>query len=449
MFGITKESIRDVFKLAMPAVGEMILYMIIWVFDTMMVGKYGGQVTVSAVGLGSEIIYTFINIFIGVGLSVGITSIIARRYGAKKFKEAEAFSDIGFALGIRIAFCVSLVTFLLAKPLYTISGASPEVTKLGVEYMQICSFGIFFNMLMTVLNGIVRGTGNTKPPLVASFIINIVNIGLDAVLIFGLWIFPELGVKGAALATSIAHICGFCFMAWYIKKRSRIKCNFTNIKWDKDKIRELVKLSIPSGLQEGAFSICRLLNTLMIMLLGTIAFSANQITTTIEGLSFMPGYGFAVAATTLVGHKVGEGDLEKAESYAHTSVFLGVLTMGFCAILFLVFPEFIISQFIKKEEIEVIELGAMCLRLAAIEQIPMAISMILAGSLKGAGDTKTPFTVAVISNWVIRLPLMLLFVWYLRMPVTYVWGITAIQWIIDAALMYWLYRKKLVNKVKL
>jgi putative MATE family efflux protein len=339
--------------------------------------------------------------------------------------------------------------FLLARPLYTIAGATPEVTRLGVEYMKICSFGIFFNMLMNVLNGIVRGTGNTKPPLVASLIINIVNIGLDAVLIFGLWIFPELGVKGAALATSIAHICGFCFMVWYIRKKSKIKCNFKNIKWDKAKVRELVKLSIPSGLQEGAFSICRLLNTLMIMLLGTIAFSANQITTTIEGLSFMPGYGFAVAATTLVGHKVGEGDREKAESYAHTSVFLGVVMMGICAVLFLLFPEFIISQFIKKEEIEVIEIGAMCLRLAALEQVSMAISMILAGSLKGAGDTRTPFIVAVISNWLIRLPLMVLFVWYLRKPVTYVWGITAIQWTIDAMLMYWLYRKKLEKNDKI
>jgi putative MATE family efflux protein len=415
----------------------------------MMVGKYGGQVTVSAVGLGSEIIYTFVNMFIGVGLSVGVTSIIARRYGARKYEEAEAFSDIGFAIGIRVAHCVSIMLFLLARPLYTIAGATPEVTRLGVEYMKICSFGIFFDMLMNVLNGIVRGTGNTKPPLVASLIINIVNIGLDAVLIFGLWIFPELGVKGAALATSIAHICGFCFMVWYIRKKSKIKCNFKNIKWDKAKVRELVKLSIPSGLQEGAFSICRLLNTLMIMLLGTIAFSANQITTTIEGLSFMPGYGFAVAATTLVGHKVGEGDREKAESYAHTSVFLGVVMMGICAVLFLLFPEFIISQFIKKEEIEVIEIGAMCLRLAALEQVPMAISMILAGSLKGAGDTRTPFIVAVISNWLIRLPLMVLFVWYLRKPVTYVWGITAIQWTIDAMLMYWLYRKKLEKNDKI
>ncbi|MCT4662659.1 MAG: MATE family efflux transporter [Tissierellales bacterium] len=449
MWGITKSSTKDVFRLALPAVGEMILYMIIWVFDTMMVGKYGGQVTVSAVGLGSEIIYTFVNMFIGVGLSVGVTSIIARRYGARKYEEAEAFSDIGFAIGIRVALCVSIMLFLLARPLYTIAGATPEVTRLGVEYMKICSFGIFFNMLMNVLNGIVRGTGNTKPPLVASLIINIVNIGLDAVLIFGLWIFPELGVKGAALATSIAHICGFCFMVWYIRKRSKIKCNFKNIKWDKAKVRELVKLSIPSGLQEGAFSICRLLNTLMIMLLGTIAFSANQITTTIEGLSFMPGYGFAVAATTLVGHKVGEGDREKAESYAHTSVFLGVVMMGICAVLFLLFPEFIISQFIKKEEIEVIEIGAMCLRLAALEQVPMAISMILAGSLKGAGDTRTPFIVAVISNWLIRLPLMVLFVWYLRKPVTYVWGITAIQWTIDAMLMYWLYRKKLEKNDKI
>lgn len=443
MLHINKESIKDVFKLALPAVGEMILYMIIWVFDTMMVGRYGGQLTVTAVGLGSEIVYTFVNIFIGAGLSIGITSIIARRYGAKKFKEAENFATIGFIIGALIAFLLSVSFFIFAEPILIIAKAEPEVVVLGSQYIKLCSFGIFFSMMMMVFNGIIRGSGNTVPPLIAALIINIVNIGLDVVLIFGYLGFPELGVAGAAIATSIAHVCGFIFIVWYMKNKSEIKCKFKNIDFNLAELKELIKLSAPSGLQEAAFSICRLINTFMIVILGTVAFAANQITTTIESLSFMPGYGFAVAATTLVGHKIGEKNYKKAKEYAHTSVLLGVITMGTCSIIFLLFPEWIISKFIKAEEIEVIAIGAMCLRIAAIEQVPMAISMILGGSLKGAGDTTTPFFVAVITNWFIRLPLMYYFIFIKQTPVTYVWGITAIQWTIDAGLMYMLYRRKL------
>lgn len=443
MLHIHKKSIKDVFKLALPAVGEMILYMIIWVFDTMMVGKYGGQLTVTAVGLGSEIVYTFVNVFIGAGLSIGITSIIARRYGAKEYKEAEDFASIGFRVGAIIAFVLAVLFYFLAEPILILARADANVIVLGTTYIKICSFGVFFSMMMMVFNGIIRGSGNTTPPLIAALIINIINIGLDIVLIFGYLGFPELGVAGAALATSIAHFFGFVYILWYMIKKSKIKCRVKNVSFDKTQFKELVKLSVPSGLQEAAFSVCRLINTFMIVILGTVAFSANQITTTIESLSFMPGYGFAVAATTLVGHKVGEKNYKQAKEYAHTSVLLAAIIMGICSILFLLFPEWIISKFIKVEEVEVIKLGAMCLRLAAIEQIPMAISMVLGGSLKGAGDTKTPFGVALITNWLIRLPLMYYFIYVQQAPVTFVWGITAVQWIIDAGLMFALYRRKL------
>ncbi|SHE41136.1 MATE family efflux transporter [Clostridium fallax] len=438
-----KGTINDVLKLALPAVGEMILYMMIGVFDTMMVGKYGGNIAVSSVGISSETIYTFAGIFISCGISIGITSLVARNIGAKKYDKAEEYATLGLAAAIIISIILGICYFALSGPLLKLVGAEPEVIKLGSIYMKIASFGIILNMIMNALNATLRGSGNTKTPLFASAIVNIINISLDYILIFGKLGFPALGTKGAAIATSIAQTVGFLFIVYYCYKKSSIKIKFKYLRnLNKERLKALFALSIPSSMQEGAFSISRLLCNFFIVSLGTIAFAANQITTTIESISFMPGWGFAVAATTLVGQKIGEGNDKKAKEYAYYSIALGTLIMTLCSILFLALPKTLISLFISQSENEVITLGSYCLMIAAIEQPFMAVSMIVGGALKGAGDTKTPFKVSLFTNWVIRLPLMFIAVYLLHLSVTYVWIITSIQWALDGILIYYAFRKK-------
>ena len=221
-----KQTIKNVLSLALPAVGEMILYMTISVLDTMMVGRYGGQNSVSAVGLSVEILYTFINIFIAVGISIGITSIVARRFGAKEFESAEEYASIGFFIGLIISLIISLLLFTKSSSILRIGGAKNNVISLGNTYMKIIALGSFFTMQTSMLNGVLRGYGNTKTPLIISLIINIINIPLDWVLIFGKLGFPELGVKGAAIATSIAQLSGFLFAVFYIITKSKIKLKF-------------------------------------------------------------------------------------------------------------------------------------------------------------------------------------------------------------------------------
>ncbi len=449
---LKKDTIHNVLSLALPAVGEMVLYMMIWVFDTMMVGKYGGNIAVSTVGLSSEIMSTFTGIFISVGISVGVTSLVARSIGAKNINKAEEYAALGLLIGGITALFIALSAFLLCDEILRIAGAKGEVITFGVLFMRITSFGIFFNMLANILSAVLRGYGNTRTPLLVSIIVNLVNIGLDWLLIFGNLHFPELGIKGSAIATASAKIIGFIFLLTYTIKKSRIKIKFKYIANLRIvKIKEILKLSIPSSLQEASFSISRLLSTFFIMHLGTIAFASNQITTTIEGISFMPGWGFSVAATTLVGHKIGEENYEGAREYAYTCTILGVIIMSLCSILFLTIPNILIKAFISTSEIEVIKTGSICLMIASIEQPFMALSMIFGGALKGAGDTKTPFTVSLISSWLIRLPLMYYFIYIVKISVIYVWWITTLQWFIDGMLLMILFKKRfktsnLINK---
>ncbi|WP_027623595.1 MATE family efflux transporter [Clostridium lundense] len=438
-----KKLIKEVVSLALPAVGEMILYMMIWVLDTMMVGQYGGQVAVSTVGLSSEIMYTLSNIFIAAGISVGTVSLVSRKLGANEKSVAEEYATMGLLNGSILSLLICITAFTFSPKILYYAGARDQILSQGIIYMRITSIGLFFNMVMNVLNSILRGSKNTRIPLIASAIVNIVNTFLDWALIFGKFGLPELGIRGAAIATALGHISGFIFIVIYTIKFSQVKPRFKYIENLRlNKLKRLLKLSIPSSLQEAAFNLTRLLGTVMIMYLGAVAFAANQITTTIESISFMPGSGFAIAATTLVGHKIGENKLSEAKQYAYTCTILGTIVMLMCGLMFLLFPKFLISLFINKAEIEVIGLGTLCLMIASIEQPAMGISMILGGSLKGAGDTKSPFIVALISNWVIRLPLMLYFIYSLKASVTYVWWITSIQWVIDAIIMITLFRKR-------
>lgn len=444
MFKYQRSDLKDVLELALPAVGENILYMMVWVFDTMMVGRYGGNVAVSSVGLGSEFMYGFSNIFIAVGIGVGITSLVARRVGANLKSAAEEYLTVGFIIGGILSFIGFLIFFLGSSKLLSITGADDNVIAMGTPYMRIASIGIFFNMLMILLNSSLRGYGNTKTPLVASILINIVNITLDYALIFGNLGLPELGVRGAAIATTIAQFLGFLFILNYVIHKSPIKPRIKYVKKIKlYNFRDLLRLSIPSSMQEAAFTTSRIISNLMVISMGTVAFAANQITTTIESISFMPGWGFAVAATTLVGHKVGEGNLEKAEKYARLSMILGTSFMIMSSLLFLIVPNGLIKLFISPNEVDVINLGTLCLMIAAIEQPFMAISMIVGGAFKGLGNTKTPFKVSIISSWIIRLPLMYIVIYKLHLNVAWVWVVTSVQWIFDGSIIYYFYKKNL------
>ena len=432
--------VKEILKLALPAVGEMVLYMLIWIFDTMMVGHYGGQAGVSSVALSSELLYTFINILMGMGLSIAMTSIVARAMGNKNIVLAKSYANQGIKIGIFISSVVTVTFFIFAENILSAANAEGEILKTAVSYMRICCSGMFFYMCANMLNGIFRGCKDTKTPLYGAAVMNVVNLTFDYLLIFGKFGFPEMGIRGAAAATAGAQILYFVFI---FTQRNKLPFKISlSEKINFKEMKELIKLAVPSAMQEGASSISRLLGIMMVMSLGSLAFSANQITVTIESISFMPGWGFSLACTALVGHSIGEKNFRQAKNYANTSAIISAFVMGFFSIIFLIFSEELVSLFIKKEEAEVIRLGSQCLMIGAAQQIPMAVDMVLAGALKGSGDTKTPFKVAFICNWFIRLPLMYYFIYVKKMPITYFWIITVVQWFIEAGILIYKYRKK-------
>lgn len=438
-----RKIIREVFSISLPAVGEMLLYMLILMLDTAMVGKYGGHMAVSTVGLCSELIYSINSIVVDVGIAIAVTSFVARKLGERNIKAAEEYAAIGIYLGFIICLILSLLLCKFSNKILIFAGAKAGVLSLGTMFLRIACIGMFFKMLSSVLSGIMRGYGNTKTPLYAAGLVLILNLFLDWILIFGRLGFNEYGIRGSAIAYTLAQFFGFSFMLLYIILKSKVKIRIHYLFFFPiHRLKEFLSICIPTSLEDAAFNLSRLFCLFMIMYTGTIAFAANQIATTAENISFMQGYGFSVAATTLVGLKVGEKNYSEAKNYAYICASLGAFTMIICSIFFLTIPHFLINLFIEENETKVVSYGTQCLRAAAVAQPFMGISLIFAGAMKGSGDTKSPFFISFLTSWFIRLPLMFYFIYLHRLPVVYVWWVTNTQWCIDGLLMFFMFERR-------
>ena len=437
---------REILYLAIPAVGEMTLYMMIWIFDTMMIGKYGGQLAVSSVGLSTEIIYSFFNIIIAVGVSTALTSLVSRAIGSKDYKKAEIIANAGIKIAVVLAFIFFSLLFFIPDKILNLAGATKEMLPLATRYAKISSFSFFLLTLSSTTNGIFRGIKDTKTSLYVAGSINIVNLFLDYVLIFGNFGFPEWGITGAAVATVAGNFIGI-LLQWSRLKKLPLKISFFSCVSKKD-IWEIIRFAIPSGLQEANFSLSRLLGLTFILSLGTAAFAANQIGIAIEAISTMPGWGVAIACTALVGHSIGENKPDKSQEYTLYSTIIASIFMGILACFFFFIPKTLISFFINKQEIDVIRIGAICLQVAAFEQIPIAIVTVLGSYFKGIGNPKRPFYVSFFTNWFLRLPIAFYLISILRLPVYIYWIITTFQWSLESIILYYLYRKNINTVLK-
>ena len=435
---------KEILYLAIPAVGEMTLYMMIWIFDTMMIGKYGGQLAVSSVGLSTEIIYSFFNIIIAVGVSTALTSLISRAIGSKDYKKAEIIANAGIKIAVVLALIFFSLLFFVPDKILNLAGATKEMLSLATRYAKISSFSFFLLTLSSTTNGIFRGIKDTKTSLYVAGSINIVNLFLDYVLIFGNFGFPEWGITGAAVATVAGNFIGI-LLQWSRLKRLPFKISLFSYVSKKD-IWEIIRFAIPSGLQEANFSLSRLLGLTFILSLGTTAFAANQIGIAIEAISTMPGWGVAIACTALVGHSIGENNPNKSQEYTLYSTIIASIFMGILACFFFFIPRTLVSFFINKQEIDVIKIGAICLQVAAFEQIPIAIVTVLGSYFKGIGNPKTPFYVSFFTNWFLRLPIAFYLISILRLPVYIYWFITTFQWLVESVILYYLYRKNIIKR---
>ncbi len=428
---------KQIFKLAIPAIAEMLLHTLVWTVDTAMVGRLT-PADMSGVNLGASIMFTMAHIIGAIG--VGATALIARNIGAKDIERAEYISGLSLSLGAIIAFIIGILGIISSKTIFLTIVKDQMVIDIGTQYTRIVFIGLFFLIPQMITTSVLRAAGNAVVPMLAALVANTFNIVGDYVLIFGKFGFPALGAKGAAIATAAAQAIGFFICLLYLAVGNfEVKIRRKNLfNFNKETLRSLIDLSIPAGMSELMNEGSRLVSSFWIARLGTVAFAANSLAVAAESISFMPGFGFAVAATTLVGQNLGSGDYEAAKIAARRCVLYSSLLMGVVGLLFYIFPFYIMRAF--SSDLGTVDLAAICIRIAAFEQIPIAVGMAFSGVLKGAGDTKGPYRISLVTNFLVRLPLIFAIVFLIEGHIAYVWVATALQYIVESVLMVYRYK---------
>jgi len=393
---------RRVLILAWPAITEMLLQMAVGIIDTAMVGRVG-PVALASVGLGNQVTWAALTLF--AALSVGTISLVARFTGANDQDAASNVVRQSLQAGLLFSVSIALLTHLFARNMVwaLFSGAETTVKELATVYARTVASCFPAQFMLIVINGAIRGAGDTRTPMMITAMVNVINIAGNYVLIFGVGPFPRLGVQGAAIATAFAlSIGGFLALYVLLAGRSVVRVSLRDpIKWDFETIKRILRIGIPAAAEQGAMRAGQIVYTMIVASLGTVAYAAHQVALNAESISYMPGFGFAIAATTLVGQCLGAGEPDDAEKSAYVANLMGMLVMGIMGSIFFLLAEPLVSIFSRDPE--VVKQGAAVLRIVAISQPALAVVMILAGGLRGAGDTRAVMLITFAGFFGVRL----------------------------------------------
>ncbi len=392
---------RAVLLLSIPMVLEMSLESIFAVADIFFVSKLGPQ-AVATVGI-TESLVTIIYA-IAIGLAMATTAVVSRRVGEKDDEGAAKASVQAILVAFIASLPIALVGIFFSSELLVFMGAEQVIVS---EYSSYTSIMIGCNvvvMLLFVINSIFRGAGDASLSMRVLWLANGLNIILDPLLIFGWWIFPELGIKGAALATVIGRGTGILFQLYIlIGDSSRIKILKSHLIFQWDIIKNLIRVSIGGIFQWLIATSSWVVLVKILSSYGSIVVAGYTIAIRIFVFSILPSWGMSNAAATLVGQNLGANKPLRAEKSVWTVAGINMIFLGLVGVCFFTFADFLMQLFTADPM--VIEIGAKCLRIISYGYLAYAFGMVVIQAFNGAGDTKTPTIINFICFWLIEIPL--------------------------------------------
>jgi len=445
---LTRENLaRNIVRLALPAVAENLLVSMVFLSDTLLIGWLKDPAALAAVSLGGLFLNAANQLFSAV--SVAATTLVAHAWGARDYDRARRIAGQAIVLGVVSAALAIAILWPLAGVLMAWMGASARAAALGAMYMRVILVTSLLGFPMVVLNGIMRGAGDTRTPMNITLVMNVWNVLAAAALIFGVGPVPAMGLAGAAVATASARLLGGLLALHVVMTgRSLLRVQWHEVvHWDWPLMRQMLRLSAPTAGESVVMRMGFVLFTRIVSGLGEVALAAHQIAVNVESLSFMPGFGLSVASATLVGQSLGAGDPELAEESIRGSMRISLVVMGTLGVVFVLFGRQISALFGSTPE--VLTLAGTAVQIGALEQLPIAVQMVLAGSLRGAGDTRTPMYATLLGTLVFRVPIVYLFAIVFRWGLNGVWLGTAVDWTARALLLYYLFRRGTWARIRL
>ncbi len=391
---------RAVMMLAVPMVLELIMESTFGLVDLYFVGQLGPD-AVAAVGLTESLIILVFGV--AMGLSMGTTAMVARRIGEGDEEGACVAAGQAVLTALFISAPIGFVGALLAPRLLGWMGATPEIAQ-GWPYTAMLFGGSATIFLLFLNNAIFRGAGDAAIAMRALWISNLINMVLDPCLIFGLGPFPELGLMGAALATTIGRGVGVLFQFWMLARNDgRVQIHRRHLRAEWTVMRRLWRVSV-SGMVQFLIATANWLGIMRIVaLFGAPTLAAYTIALRLIHFAILPSWGMSNAAATLVGQNLGAGKPDRAERAVWLTGRYNLMFLVGISLVFWVFAESLIAAFISDPE--VIPIGVDVLRILSIAQVTAAYTMVIAQAFNGAGDTDTPTIINLIVYWLWQLPL--------------------------------------------
>lgn len=400
--GFTTGSInRALFMLSIPMILEMVMESLFSVIDILFVSRIGVE-AVATVGLTESVVTLVYSI--SIGMSMGATAMVARRIGEGDREAAAVASVQAILIGLLASAVIGILGIVFAEHILRMMGGSDSLVENGAIYTRIVLGSNLVIMLLFLLNGIFRGAGDASLAMRALWLSNGINIVLDPVLIFGLGPFPELGLKGAAIATVIGRGTGVVFQLWLLLRgSSKVHLLRHHLKVNLEIIRRLVKVSANGAFQFLISSASWIFLMRIIALFGDEAIAGYVIAIRLIIFTILPSWGLANAAATLVGQNLGAGHPDRAERSVWRAGLCNTVFMVSVSLVYMIWAPTIIAFFDTSPQ--VVEAGVMTLRIICLGYIFFAYGMVLSQAFNGAGDTRTPMLINIVCFWLLEIPL--------------------------------------------
>lgn len=429
---------RRVFDLAWPVIGENFLETMLGIVDTLMVAQLG---TAAIAGVGTSLQVMFFIIAALSALSVGSNVLVAQAFGARKLADASRLARQTILWSVLLSVPLALLGFFFAAPVIGIFGVEPDVAQIGVEYLQVTMATVVVIIVLFIGGGALRGVGDSQTPMRVTALANIVNIFLTYALIFGVAGLPGMGAVGSAWGSFLSRLLAMALLLrvmWRGKQGVSIAGPGSWLP-DVQVAASVLRIGVPAALEQLLTSAAFTIMTMIVASLGTTALAAHRIAFNALSLSFLPGFGFGIAATALVGQSVGAQEPEEGAAATSIASWWAVLWMAIMGAISFVFATPIMRLF--SQDAEVVRLGVAAIRAVALAQPFWAMIFVQSGALRGLGNTTFPLRANTAGIW-LTMGLAWLAVTYFNGGISHVWSAFLISSPLMAAFLWWRLRRE-------
>ncbi len=395
--------------------------------DTALIGHISA-LSQAAVGMSQWIISLMMSLMQAVALGGTIT--VANSTGADDEKNRLGSADTAFWLGVGSSIFLTLVGLVFTNSIATAMGATPDILKLVSSYMLIMNIFFISKGMIQVTSGIFQGFGDTRTPFRVIVGVNIIHIIIAYPLTFGVFGFPRMEVLGVAIASGISESMGAALLIYLAWRKNLLRFKHYSM----ERLRTIVTLGLPVFGERVLTTVMQMVYTRMVLFASVSAYAAHSIGIMIEAISFLPGNAFSQAATTLVGQHLGARQPGRARKFGNQAIVVGFSIMGFIGLTFWFFPKLWMILF--SNDPEVIRYGIIYCKVAAFIQVPMGLTMVLAGSLRGAGQTRWVMYATVIGGWIFRIPFAYVVSAIFHLDILYIWLAMPLDWVVRSAVLF-------------